>query len=386
MKRRFRRFLLVGALVTAADLSLLIALGIWWHKNWYLAAVVSLVLAAALSFLMHRRVTFNDDVYSLIDHQPMAFIKAVTPALVADYLVFAGLVLVLSPSTFGVVVIKTGSVMAASFVRFVTYRRVLFAAVRQEQMQLSVPEEILEHEKELSIVIPAFQAELVIGETIKKIREATSEYDAEIIVVDDGSDDLTSVEARQAGANLIITLDKNHGKGAAVREGMLAAAGRFCIFTDADLAYPAKQILSVAEELEKGWDIVVGNRRHPDSHQIVQTSSLREIGSLCFNILTWFVLLGGYRDTQCGLKGFSSLAAEKIFTRSIIDGFGFDVEMFHLGERLHLTLKEIPVVVENGQATTVQLWSDATRMLRDVFIVRRLSALGSYHLSKVDDE
>jgi putative flippase GtrA len=386
MKRRFRRFLLVGALVTAADLSLLIALGIWWHKNWYLAAVVSLVLAAALSFLMHRRVTFNDDVYSLIDHQPMAFIKAVTPALVADYLVFAGLVLVLSPSTFGVVVIKTGSVMAASFVRFVTYRRVLFAAVRQEQMQLSVPEEILEHEKELSIVIPAFQAELVIGETIKKIREATSEYDAEIIVVDDGSDDLTSVEARQAGANLVITLDKNHGKGAAVREGMLAAAGRFCIFTDADLAYPAKQILSVAEELEKGWDIVVGNRRHPDSHQIVQTSSLREIGSLCFNILTWFVLLGGYRDTQCGLKGFSSLAAEKIFTRSIIDGFGFDVEMFHLGERLHLTLKEIPVVVENGQATTVQLLSDATRMLRDVFIVRRLSALGSYHLSKVDDE
>ena len=386
MKRRFRRFLLVGALVTAADLSLLIALGIWWHKNWYLAAVVSLVLAAALSFLMHRRVTFNDDVYSLIDHQPMAFIKAVTPALVADYLVFVGLVLLLSPSIFGVVVIKTGSVMAASFVRFVTYRRVLFAAVRQEQMQLSVPEEILEHEKELSIVIPAFQAELVIGETIKKIREATSEYDAEIIVVDDGSDDLTSVEARQAGANLVITLDKNHGKGAAVREGMLAAAGRFCIFTDADLAYPAKQILSVAEELEKGWDIVVGNRRHPDSHQIVQTSSLREIGSLCFNILTWFVLLGGYRDTQCGLKGFSSLAAEKIFTRSIIDGFGFDVEMFHLGERLHLTLKEIPVVVENGQDTTVQLLSDATRMLRDVFIVRRLSALGSYHLSKVDDE
>ena len=80
MKRRLRRFLLVGALVTVADLSLLIGLGIWWHRNWYLASVVSLVLAAAMSFLMHRRVTFNDDVYSLIDHQPMAFIKAVTPA------------------------------------------------------------------------------------------------------------------------------------------------------------------------------------------------------------------------------------------------------------------------------------------------------------------
>ena len=386
MKRRLRRFLLVGALVTVADLSLLIGLGIWWHRNWYLASVVSLVLAAAMSFLMHRRVTFNDDVYSLIDHQPMAFIKAVTPALVTDFLVFAGLVVLVSPGVSGVVAIKTGSVVAASFVRFVTYRRVLFAAVRQEQMQLSVPEEILQHEKELSIVIPAFQAELVIGETIKKIREATSKYDAEIIVVDDGSDDLTSVEARQAGADLVITLDGNHGKGAAVRAGMLAAAGRFCIFTDADLAYPAKQILSVAEELEKGWDIVVGNRRHPDSHQIVQASSLREVGSLCFNVLTWFVLLGGYRDTQCGLKGFSSLAAEKIFTRSIIDGFGFDVEMFHLGERLHLTLKEIPVVVENGRDTTVQLLSDAIRMLRDVFIVRRLSALGSYHLSKVDDE
>ena len=386
MKRRLRRFLLVGALVTFADLSLLITVGIWSNANWYLAAVVSLVLSAALSFLMHKRVTFNDDVYSLIDHQPLAFIKAGTPALGADFLVFAGLVLIVDPSIFGVVVIKAGSVMAASFVRFVTYRRVLFAAVRQEQMQVLVPTEILQHEKELSIVIPAFQAELVIGETIKKISEATNKYDAEIIVVDDGSDDLTSVEARQAGANLVIKLDKNLGKGAAVRAGMSAASGRFCIFTDADLAYPAKQILSVAEELEKGWDIVVGNRRHPESYQIVQASSTREVGSLCFNILTWFVLLGGYRDTQCGLKGFSSLAAEKIFSRSVIDGFGFDVEMFHLGERLHLTLKEIPVVVENGQGTTVKLWRDATRMLRDVFIVRRLSALGGYHLSKVDDE
>ena len=121
MKRRLRRFLLVGALVTIADLSLLIALGIWWHTNWYLASIVSLVLAAALSFFMHRRVTFNDDVYSLIDHQPMAFIKAVTPALVTDFLVFAGLVLLANPDIFGVAAIKAGSLVAASLVRFVTY-------------------------------------------------------------------------------------------------------------------------------------------------------------------------------------------------------------------------------------------------------------------------
>ena len=150
-------------------------------------------------------------------------------------------------------------------------------------------------------------------------------------------------------------LPVNRGKGAAVRAGMLAARGRTVAFTDADLSYSPDHLIELLEQVEAGWDVVVGSRRHDDTTTLVRARRVREIGGRAINLLTRIVLLGKYRDTQCGLKAFRSDVAQVIFGHSRIDGFAFDVEVFHLVEAYQLSLAEVPVRVVNSSRSTVHV-------------------------------
>jgi hypothetical protein len=102
------------------------------------------------------------------------------------------------------------------------------------------------------------------------------------------------------------------------------------------------------------------------------------------NVATHALLLGQYRDTQCGLKAFRSDAARLIFARTRVDGFAFDVEVFHLIERYRLSLTEVPVRVENSSRSTVKVVRDALRLVRDLFRVRQWAAEGRYDLTADD--
>ena len=206
----------------------------------------------------------------------------------------------------------------------------------------------------------------------------------EIIVVDDGSHDDTEIEAAAAGADLVIRHDRNRGKGAAVRTGVLAASGRCIVFTDADLSYSPDQIPGLVERVERGWDVVVGSRRHTDTTTLVRARRVREVGGRAINLITRAVLLGQYRDTQCGLKAFRSDVGRLIFSHTFVNGFAFDVEVFHLIERYHLSLTEVPVRIENSGRSTVRVARDAFRLVRDLFRVRQWSAEGRYDLTADD--
>jgi dolichyl-phosphate beta-glucosyltransferase len=197
---------------------------------------------------------------------------------------------------------------------------------------------------------------------------ANVEGGVELIVVDDGSSDDTAAEARAAGADRVLIHPVNRGKGAAVRTGVLAATGSTIAFTDADLSYAPEQLEGLLEIVESGVDVVVGSRKHEMTRTLVQAGRLREIGGRVINWLTHLVLLGNYRDTQCGLKAF----------RSEIDGFAFDVEIFVIAERNDLTLAEVPVTVVNTTRSTVRVARDALRLLRDLFRIRRWSRAGAY--------
>lgn len=207
---------------------------------------------------------------------------------------------------------------------------------------------------------------------------ANVEGGVELIVVDDGSSDDTAAEARAAGADRVLIHPVNRGKGAAVRTGVLAATGSTIAFTDADLSYAPEQLEGLLEIVESGVDVVVGSRKHEMTRTLVQAGRLREIGGRVINWLTHLVLLGNYRDTQCGLKAFRSGAAQLIFQRSKIDGFAFDVEIFVIAERNDLTLAEVPVTVVNTTRSTVRVARDALRLLRDLFRIRRWSRAGAY--------
>lgn len=235
----------------------------------------------------------------------------------------------------------------------------------------------------LSVVVPAFREERI-ADTVRRLRAELAKIDAdgglEIVVVDDGSHDGTAELAEAAGADRVVRQPVNRGKGAAVRAGMLAANGRTIAFTDADLSYSPDQIIGLLREVEQGWDVVVGSRRHTDTTTLVRAGRLREIGGRGINLLTRVVLLGEHRDTQCGLKAFRSDVARLIFSHSHVDGFAFDVEVYHLVERYHLSLTEVPVRVENSTRSTVHVASDAVKLVRDLFRIRGWSAVGVYDL------
>ena len=234
----------------------------------------------------------------------------------------------------------------------------------------------------MSVVIPAYTEAERIGDTVAEVRAALADVDAaeqfEVVVVDDGSADDTAERARAAKADQVLVLPENRGKGAAVRAGVLAARGRTIAFTDADLSYPPHQLVRLLTEIEAGFDVVVGSRKHIEATTLVRGRRLRVLSGRIFNLLTLAVLLGQYRDTQCGIKAFRSDVARTLFSRARIDGFAFDVEVFHLIERDRLSLKEVPVALANSETSTVRVVRDAVRVVRDVFRIRRWARQGRY--------
>jgi dolichyl-phosphate beta-glucosyltransferase len=200
----------------------------------------------------------------------------------------------------------------------------------------------------------------------------------EIVVVDDGSTDGTADAALAAGATQVVVQPRNRGKGSAVRQGVRAARGRTVAFTDADLSYGPEQVQRVLEAVEDGWDVAIGDRRHPETRTLVAPSRLRAWGSRAINWLGYAVLLGSYRDTQSGLKAFRSDVAQFVFARTRVDGFAFDIEVLHLVERHQLSLVEVPVEVTNSSRSTVSAARDAARLLVDLVRIRHWSAEGAY--------
>lgn len=205
-------------------------------------------------------------------------------------------------------------------------------------------------------------------------------------MVDDGSGDETARLAREGGADRVIELPENRGKGAAVRAGVMEAGGRCVVFTDADLAYDPTQILSLLDFVEEGWDVVVGSRRHRDTKTIAASSTLRSLGSRAINAATRIALVGGYGDTQCGLKAFRTDVGRILFSHAEIDGFAFDIEIFLQAELGGVSLVEVPVEVRNSEVSTVRVVRDALRLLRDLMRIRRAERRGAYSATKTEVE
>lgn len=236
----------------------------------------------------------------------------------------------------------------------------------------------------LSVVIPAYRESDRIATTVEAVASALADLGPdgaeaayEVIVVDDGSFDGTPDRALAAGADQVIVLPQNKGKGAAVRAGMLASRGRVAAFCDADLAYHPSHLLTLLAEVEAGYDAVIGNRRLTTSSGS-STSGLRAVGSKVVNRLAAAVLLAAPLDTQCGLKAFRGDVARRLFSHTRIDGFAFDIEVLHLIERSDWTLGQIPVdLSDTGDRSTVRL-ADVASLVRDLAKVRYWSGRGVY--------
>jgi dolichyl-phosphate beta-glucosyltransferase len=373
VRSRFRRFAAVSTSVTVLDVAVL-ALARLAGASVLAAAVLAVVVASAASWLLHREVSFADDPFVRWVRQPGVFVWTALGAGAIDVLWT-----VVLASVWPLAAAKALALLASGTVRFVSYRVLLLTDTRRDLLvrhdRSDAPGEV-----RLTVVLPAYEEAARIGAAVVAVREALADVDPEILVVDDGSTDGTAAEAAAAGAR-VVQLERNQGKGAAVRAGMLAATGRTVAFTDADLAYPPSLLRDLLAEVEDGWDVAVGSRWHRDSRALARPSLVRRVSSRLFNLLTATVLLGQYRDTQCGCKAFRSDVARLLFGHTRLDGFAFDVEVLHLVERYRLSLTEVPVQVTDGGSSTVRVASAALRMIRDLFRIRRWGSEGAYERS-----
>jgi putative flippase GtrA len=376
VRQRLRRYAAVGIVATAVDVTAFVLAHAALDRL-VAADVLALAVAALTSALLHRTITLRNDPYVRWVQLPQLFVPVVIVAGAVDVVVLNAI----SQSTDAIVWPKLVAVAVAAVVRIGAHRMLLFRVVRREQDAPSNRGTAAGMVR-LSVVVPAYREEERIASTVERLRRDLDDVHrdggVELIVVDDGSDDETAARARNAGADVVLVQPHNRGKGAAVRAGALAASGRTVVFTDADLAYAPVQIVNVLAKVEEGWDVVVGNRRHVATATLVRARRIREIGGRLVNLATHALLLGQYRDTQCGLKGFRSDVARLIFSSTHIDGFAFDVEIFHLVERHRLSLAEIPVTVENSERSTVKVVRDGMRLLVDIVRVRWWAREGRY--------
>ncbi len=227
---------------------------------------------------------------------------------------------------------------------------------------------------ELSLIIPAYNEEERIAQTLDKVLSYLDDerYHWELIVVDDGSRDRTlDVVATYAPRVQCIALVQNRGKGAAVRTGMLAAHGTYRVFTDADLSTPIEELGKMRAAFERGADVVIGSRRLAPGLIKKHQPWYRELIGVIGNKLVQAVLLPGFEDTQCGFKGCTAHAAIEIFSRAVIDGFAFDIEMLFWAQLLGFRIEQIPVEWYNDERTRVRAIRDTMRTLSEVFTLRR---------------
>jgi glycosyltransferase involved in cell wall biosynthesis len=238
---------------------------------------------------------------------------------------------------------------------------------------------------DLSIIIPAFNEERRLPESLERIQAylAARALRAEVIVVDDGSTDAT---ARVVAENAerypqvrLVSNGRNHGKGYSVRHGMMEARGDIALFTDADLSAPIEEADKLLAALREGdSDGAIGSRAVDRSLIEIHESPFRELAGIVFNWIVRAVAGVRFADTQCGFKAFRRERARIVFEQQRTEGFGFDPEILFLAQRNGLRVVEIPVRWAYNPATKVHVFSDSVRMFRDVLAIRWNALRGRY--------
>lgn len=235
-----------------------------------------------------------------------------------------------------------------------------------------------------TIVIPAYNERARIVPTLEAVVQCVRlrDWDAEVIVVNDGSTDNTAALvrefARTAPEVRLMENPSNRGKGYSVRSGLLHAQGEVVMFTDADLSAPMDEAELLFNAISEGADIAIGSRWLETSRQTHRQPLYRQIFGRCFNLLTRMVMRLPYADTQCGFKAFTREAAQTVFQLMTIERWGFDPEILFIARKRHYRVKEVPVSWAHDARSRISYLRDGMQMLKELAIVRWNALLGRY--------
>jgi dolichyl-phosphate beta-glucosyltransferase len=239
-----------------------------------------------------------------------------------------------------------------------------------------------------SIIIPAYNEGARLGTTLERVLNyvAAQCWDAEVIVVNDGSrdqtPDLVRSYAQTQPALRLLENPGNRGKGYSVRNGMLHAGGEILLFSDADLSSPIEEATKLFAAIRSGADIAIGSRWLQPELQAHRQSVLRQFYGRIFNLALRILLGLNFKDTQCGFKAFTRKAAQTIFPLQEIERWGFDPELVYLARRSGLKVKEVAVVWSHSEGTRINPLRDGMRMFAEVLKIRCNALTGKYSQAK----
>ena len=242
----------------------------------------------------------------------------------------------------------------------------------------------------LSIVIPAFNEEKRLGDSLRHILGFIKKENltAELIVVDDGSTDKTAGVGREACKEFsgvetkVIRYETNRGKGFAVKTGLLAATGAIALFSDADLSTPIEELSKLCEPIERDeFDVTFGSRALDRNLIGIHQPWRREQSGKVFNLLVRLQTNLPFWDTQCGFKAFNMQKFRPLLNVMRIERFGFDVEFLFVANYHKLRLKEFPVRWNHCDGTTISVFRDSRRMFNEVLQIRRNAKQGKYKIN-----
>lgn len=385
LSKRFLRYATVGALGTAIDVGVLWSLvtlsGINPKESMLLYAFTSIAFFVAFlnNYFLNKIWTFEvkEKKYAL-----RQFIKFGIASLIG--LCFANMfmwlfVVVLSVALIPAKLLTSCFVLGWNFFanNFWTFRTRVLHKRAPERTQFGV---------ELSIVIPAYNEEKRIQETLKKIGTYMENFGVsyEILVVDDGSTDATVsvIETMQLTEPFSRTLrlirsKENFGKGSAVTIGMLSGRGRYLLFTDADNSTPIEELEGFYAQRERA-DILIGSRYLSESQVHIRQPWYRVFIGRMANFCIRIFLVDSIKDTQCGFKLFRNDVARDIFARMNIERFGFDMEALALAELLGYSVRELPVDWYNSSDSRVRPLKDTWRTLVDLIYIKLMIWTGKY--------
>ncbi len=244
--------------------------------------------------------------------------------------------------------------------------------------------------KTISFVVPVYNEEKRLIKCIVALRNAVIPEPLileKIIFVDDGSVDATydllykfsSQVEKDTGAEVeIVSYGQNRGKGYAIKTGMSQSESDYTLFFDVDMATPLVELEKFVPLMEQNKPVIIGTRKNGESTVVNHQPRSRELLGRAFTLLSQTILNTWVTDFTCGFKAFSREARVDIFTRSMIDRWGYDSEIIFLARKLGYNIVERAVVWSDDSNTRVKLSKAVFTSLSELIRIRSYELGGKY--------
>jgi dolichyl-phosphate beta-glucosyltransferase len=357
---KFIRYSVVGVLGTILDLLSIFIFVEFFGLNILLGAILAFLIASTNNFVFNKKWTFKNREKDT-PHQYVKFtlvsIIGLTLTVISMFILstILGIWYMLSKALTSLLVLSWNFFGNKKW----TFKESFF--VQDKEIIATC---------DYTIIIPAFNEEKRIARTLNEILDYIKNEceKIEILVVDDGSTDNTSTVVNETLKDLsnfkLIGLDKNMGKGFAVKQGVLEASGKNILIIDADGATPIREFAKLKVFLNEN-DIVIGSRKLSDSNVIRRGSFNRKLISY---VGSFFImsLVRDIKDTQCGFKLMSKETATHLFSIQKINRFGFDIEILALAQFYNYSVAEIPIEWKHVDGSKINTIRDSARTFTEV--------------------